>query len=325
MAEWDTEYVNSLPDSAFACIDAGGDKDEDGKTVPRSKRHYPHHSSSGAVDLPHLRNALSRVAQEDTTSCGVSHLRAHASAEDIGKMSDGVQRKTLKDIEWKADKPGTFRAVVATYNTIDHDGDVTEPGALDTERRILVSPWNHSSIDEAAAEMPVGSAKITTVGDRAVAEGRFYIDDPMGERAYKITKALAEDGLGEWSYGFRIPAGGSTSDPKALEGWPGAVRLLKRVQPFEVSLVFAGAGIGTHTLSVKSLSELKRGARLSKESRLRLRSLAEDLLAFIGEAEEEPEADAPKVDANVQSQLRATREYLERLRARDRFIDLRLI
>lgn len=86
MAEWDTAYINDLPDSAFACIEEGG-KQEDGRTVPRSLRKYPHHDSSGAVDLPHLRNALSRVAQEDTTSCGVQHLRAHAKEEGVGQSA----------------------------------------------------------------------------------------------------------------------------------------------------------------------------------------------------------------------------------------------
>ena len=246
---------------------------------------------------------------------------------------EGLERKALSQIEFKADKAGAFRAVVATYGVIDKDGDVTEPGALDTEKSILVSPWNHSSIDEAASDLPVGSAKITTVGDKAIAEGRFYTEDPMGERAYRITKALFEDGLGEWSYGFRIPPGGATSDPKELSEWPGAVRKLKRVQPFEVSLVFAGAGIGTQTVSVKSaaaIAELKRGARLSKESRLRLRSLAEDLLAFIGEAEEDP-ADAlpptPKSrhdDAELQAFLRRTLTDLERTRS-SALVDLRAI
>jgi hypothetical protein len=71
VAEWTTAYINDLPDSAFACIDDAG-------------RHYPHHDESGTLDLPHLRNALSRVAQEDTTTCGVAHLRAHAKAADVG-------------------------------------------------------------------------------------------------------------------------------------------------------------------------------------------------------------------------------------------------
>jgi hypothetical protein len=74
MAEWDTEYINDLPDSAFACIDPGGEKDEQGKTVPRAKRHYPHHNRAGEVDTPHLRAGRARVRQQATTSCGYSHL-----------------------------------------------------------------------------------------------------------------------------------------------------------------------------------------------------------------------------------------------------------
>lgn len=84
MAEWDTAYVNDLPDSAFACIDGGGEKDAGGKTTPRSLRHYPHHDRTGKVDLPHLRNALARVRQSGTATCGVGHLQRHADAEGIG-------------------------------------------------------------------------------------------------------------------------------------------------------------------------------------------------------------------------------------------------
>ena len=73
-AVWSSAYVNDLPDSAFACIDAGGTKDPSGKTTPRSLRHYPHHDASGAVDPAHLANARARVSQAGTTSCGYSHL-----------------------------------------------------------------------------------------------------------------------------------------------------------------------------------------------------------------------------------------------------------
>jgi HK97 family phage prohead protease len=73
-AEWSASYVNSLPDSAFACIDAGGTKDSEGRTTPRSLRHYPHHDASGKVDPPHLANARARVNQAGTASCGYSHL-----------------------------------------------------------------------------------------------------------------------------------------------------------------------------------------------------------------------------------------------------------
>jgi hypothetical protein len=86
LAEWDTAYINDLPDSAFACVDDGGEK-EDGKTVPRSLRHYPHHNAGGTLDLPHLRAALSRIGDTSNTQCGLDHLEAHAKAEGMGEQS----------------------------------------------------------------------------------------------------------------------------------------------------------------------------------------------------------------------------------------------
>ena len=67
-AAWDTAYINDLPDSAFAVVEPGGEKDAEGKTTPRSKRHLPYRNKNGEVDLPHLRNALSRLPQTDLSS-----------------------------------------------------------------------------------------------------------------------------------------------------------------------------------------------------------------------------------------------------------------
>jgi hypothetical protein len=237
---------------------------------------------------------------------------------------EGLERKGLADLEWKADKVGAFRAVVATYNVVDKDGDVSVPGALDTSKSVLVSPWNHSSVDDARMDPPVGAATITTVGDKAIADGHFYVNTDLGRKAYEITKSLFDDGLGEWSYAFRIPSGGASTDSKDLADWPGARRILKQVSPFEVSLVFAGAGIGTGTISVKSdaLAELKRGARLSKESVVRLRSLAQDLLAFIGESDlEEVPPKSLHVDPALQTFIRTEQNRSDA----NRFVDLRLL
>jgi hypothetical protein len=54
-ATWTRRYINSLPDAAFASVETT----PDGKKV----RHLPHHDRSGRVDLPHVRNALSRLPQ----------------------------------------------------------------------------------------------------------------------------------------------------------------------------------------------------------------------------------------------------------------------
>lgn len=99
MAEWDTAYINDLPDSAFACIDPDGEKDEDGRTVPRAKRHYPHHKADGSVDLPHLRNALARVRQDASVSCGEDHLEAHAEAEGVGKSKELPMTTAVKFVK----------------------------------------------------------------------------------------------------------------------------------------------------------------------------------------------------------------------------------
>ena len=70
-AAWSSAYINDLPDSAFACIDGDG-------------RHYPHHNADGALDLPHLRAALSRIGDPANAQCGKGHLAAHARAAGVG-------------------------------------------------------------------------------------------------------------------------------------------------------------------------------------------------------------------------------------------------
>ena len=65
-AVWDTAYINNLPDSAFAYIEDGGEKDDQGKTVPRSLRHLPYKNAEGEIDHDHLVNALARVKQSAT-------------------------------------------------------------------------------------------------------------------------------------------------------------------------------------------------------------------------------------------------------------------
>ena len=95
-----TESHNELPDSAFACISPGGHKDADGKTTPRSLRHYPHHTSGGAVDKNLLRNALARYEDPKSPKCGKAHLDAHAKAEGIG--DDNSSDKSVDDLVLEA-------------------------------------------------------------------------------------------------------------------------------------------------------------------------------------------------------------------------------
>lgn len=74
-AVWSTAYVNDLPDSAFLHVEPGGTKDEAGKTVPRSLRHFPIRDHRGELDLPHLRNAIARIPQSRIPGMTSQRLR----------------------------------------------------------------------------------------------------------------------------------------------------------------------------------------------------------------------------------------------------------
>lgn len=99
-AVWSTAMVNDLPDSCFLYVEPG-EKDGEGKTVPRSKRHLPYKDSGGKVDLPHLRNAISRLGQPGTGTGWLSEsLRTRLLAR-ARKLLAG-QQKSLTDraVDW---------------------------------------------------------------------------------------------------------------------------------------------------------------------------------------------------------------------------------
>jgi hypothetical protein len=104
---WTRRYINDLPDAAFAIILPGGEKDEEGKTKPRSLRKFPHHDETGKVDLPHLRNANARVAQSDLTveqkAEAQRHLDRHKKALGIGEYAEESKREQFKH-KWPVKK-----------------------------------------------------------------------------------------------------------------------------------------------------------------------------------------------------------------------------
>ena len=109
-AVWSTKFINDLPDAAFAVIEPGGKKDEEGKTVPRSLRHFPHHNANvkngnehNTVDIPHLRNALARLPQsklpENLKAKAKAHLVRHAKALGVGNYDE--EEKDMGDDKTK--------------------------------------------------------------------------------------------------------------------------------------------------------------------------------------------------------------------------------
>lgn len=150
-----------------------------------------------------------------------------------------IEHKTAS-VELKVSDEGVIEAAFAQLNVIDHDGDVTLPGAFPT-KDVAMSAFGHASWDGA---LPVGRGTITEEGDWAVFRGRLFMDTTHGRDAYGTLKGLQE--LAEFSYGYSV----TDSAPGVFEGKN--VRLLKSLDPFEVSHVLKGAGLGTHLRAIKS-------------------------------------------------------------------------
>lgn len=151
-----------------------------------------------------------------------------------------MNRKSFVPSDLKLSETGTFEAAFAQFNIVDHDGDVTLPGAFPT-KEVPMSAFNHSSWDGAP---PVGKGTISERGDWAVFSGEFFMQTTHGRDAYETLKALGP--LAEFSYGFQV----LDSEPGTFEGK--RVRVLKSLDPFEVSNVLRGAGRDTHLMSIKS-------------------------------------------------------------------------
>ena len=100
MREWDTAYINALPDAAFAVIEPAY---KQGKVKDKRARHLPHHTKNvrngnenTTVDLAHYRNALARVDQIKPITDSISQqelvrrARAHLEKHrDVLKTEKG--------------------------------------------------------------------------------------------------------------------------------------------------------------------------------------------------------------------------------------------
>lgn len=146
-AVWSTAFINDLPDMAFAVIKSGGEKDEEGKTVPRSLRALPHHNANvksaaenTSIDMPHLRNALSRLPQADLSAeeraSAQRHLDRHMAATKTG--GNDMDLETLK--KELADKTTELKEMTAKLEAAQKGSTSAEAVAkMTTQLTELVS------------------------------------------------------------------------------------------------------------------------------------------------------------------------------------------
>jgi hypothetical protein len=151
-----------------------------------------------------------------------------------------MDRKAFSPLEIKLSVEGDIELAFSQLNVIDGDGDVTLPGAF-AVKDVPLSAYGHTSWD---GQLPVGKGTISESKGWGVFKGQFFMDTTAGRDTYNTIKALGP--LAEYSYGF------NTLDYSFGQQDGKAVRFLKSLDVFEVSPVLKGAGIGTHTLAIKS-------------------------------------------------------------------------
>lgn len=94
-AVWKTSYINKLPDSAFLYIEPGGSPDAEGKTTPRSLRHFPYKNDTGDVDIVHVRDAIGRIPQASIPEGVKAKLQAKAQKLLASYKTDEVSHEDV--------------------------------------------------------------------------------------------------------------------------------------------------------------------------------------------------------------------------------------
>lgn len=162
-------------------------------------------------------------------------------------MTEPARDFTLKSfgiLDVKDADKGEVEAIIATLNVVDRDRDVILPGAIADGTKVKISSYGHGAM---FGEVPVGKGHLHVRGDTVLFKGRYFLSTRGGAEAFATLKELGPDQ--EWSFGFRV-----LDAEGAPEEWAkrGAFQMLKKLDPFEVSPVIVGAGIGTQTVAMKS-------------------------------------------------------------------------
>lgn len=157
-----------------------------------------------------------------------------------------IELKSGKDIP-----DGSFKAIFSRFSVIDHDGDVTLPGAFQKGKKVPIAGVGHNW------DTPViGYGIVDSDSEKAWIDGRINLKMENGREHYESMKFSHENGVDqELSYAYDVLNKDAKSAAKLAE-WPGASRVLSALDPKEVSMVLLGAGIGTGVMDVKSGTKL---------------------------------------------------------------------
>lgn len=253
-AVWTTAYVNNLPDSSFLYVEPG-DKDGEGKTVPRSNRHLPYKDASGKLDLPHLRNAIARVPQMKGVSAAkksalqdrARRLLANASKENADILTKikgllGFDTQPKEDHEglmiWKEAGSDQYQWLARYSNNFRDDDNPPEIISEKSHQRFV------EMVDKGDAPLPqlwlwhipewkIGQATALAYDDAGFAVATGYFDkgkEHIAEWLSKQNDVLVSHGMPTWSIKRdekdpSIIVEHQTAEISPLPGWAAANKI----------------------------------------------------------------------------------------------------
>lgn len=154
---------------------------------------------------------------------------------------------TFSGFEIKDAEKGEVSAKVATLEVVDKDGDIIRKSAQPKAAKVAMSSWGHDAV---FGNRPVGKGTLARDGDGLRFDGRVFLNTVDGRETFEVLKEMGPDQ--QWSFAFRVLGSEVPSDDERKAG---AQRIITKMDAFEVSPVLIGAGIGTHTMSVKAQAD----------------------------------------------------------------------
>jgi HK97 family phage prohead protease len=146
-----------LPDSAYLWIEPGGARDEEGKTVPRSYRHFSIRDAEGKLDAPGLRFALAAIPQVEGLDAESKTLLSAQVHRALEATLEGKAVLDLDTAEWKTGAAISVRAIA--YGLLDaSDTIAAELKAMallgsDTKNNGRLRPELRQKLDGLAGEL----------------------------------------------------------------------------------------------------------------------------------------------------------------------------
>jgi hypothetical protein len=183
---WTRKYINALPDSAFAIVYKQNDK---------VIRKFPHHNKDGTIDLPHLRNANSRLPQSEIPAehkqQAMKHLATHkkklgigASAEEEKLLEQEGEDKTANADFGFSLEPTVDELIASVEDVIGEIEDAINTLTKRIER--LEKDFTGKTEGERVAEGFIKNSKAMIPVDEAIGMIQNVLPSPMVERSWGL-------------------------------------------------------------------------------------------------------------------------------------------